>query len=78
MKSSPDASVWLFVLAMLASRWRVASAPSSGAQGRPKAAIPLWIAAVLVFGGCALGASGAGVIYLPSVLALASPLMPPY
>jgi hypothetical protein len=70
--ASPDASVWLFVLAMLA----LSLAGGIGAiiearTGRRAAAIPLWIAAALVFGGCALGASGAGVIYLPSVLALA-------
>lgn len=72
VQSSPDASVWFFVLAMLAlSLAGGVGAIIEARSGRRKAAIPLWIAAVLVFGGCALGASGAGVIYLPSVLALA-------
>jgi hypothetical protein len=38
--------------------------------GRRLAAIPLWAATALVFGGCALAAGGAGIVYLPSVLAL--------
>ncbi|HEY7341776.1 MAG TPA: hypothetical protein VH591_12905 [Ktedonobacterales bacterium] len=64
-------SIWLFVLAMLA----VSLAGGVGAivearTGRRLAAIPLWASAVLVFGGCALAAGGAGIIYLPSVLAL--------
>lgn len=72
VRAAPDASVWLFVLAMLA----ISLAGGAGAlvearTGRRAAAIPLWVAAVLVFAGCALAASGAGVIYLPSALALA-------
>jgi hypothetical protein len=64
-------STWLFVLVMLA----ITLAGGVGAivearTGRRLAAIPLWAATVLVFGGCALAAGGAGLIYLPSVLAL--------
>lgn len=72
IQSSPGASVWVFVLAMLVfSLAGGIAAIIEARRGRRAAAIPLWVAAVLVFGGCALGASGAGVIYLPSVLALA-------
>jgi hypothetical protein len=65
------ATVWIFVLVMLA----LSLAGGLGAifearTGRRAAAFPLWGATVLVFGGCALGAGGAGIIYLPSVLAL--------
>ena len=72
VQTAPDASVWLFVLAMLV----ISLAGGIGAlvearTGRRAAAIPLWVAAVLVFAGCSLAASGAGVIYLPSALALA-------
>lgn len=68
----PDASVWLFVLAMLAlSLAGGVGAIIEARSGRRAAALPLWGATVLVFGGCALGAGGLGVIYLPSVLALA-------
>ena len=71
IQGSPGAGVWLFVLAMLA----ISLAGGVGAivearTGRRLAAIPLWAAAVLVFGGCALAAGGVGIIYLPSVLAL--------
>ncbi len=70
--ASPGASVWLFVLAMLA----LSLAGGIGAivearTGRRLAAIPLWAATVLVFAGCALAVGGVGLIYLPSVLALA-------
>ncbi|HEU5347986.1 MAG TPA: hypothetical protein VFU63_05175, partial [Ktedonobacterales bacterium] len=64
--------VWLFVLAMLAlSLIGGIGAIVEARTGRRVAAIPLWVAAVLAFGGCTLAASGAGIIYLPSVLALA-------
>src|SRR5690348_2149018 len=70
-RAPSGASTWLFVLAMLA----LSLAGSVGAiiearTGRRLAAIPLWSATVLIFGGCALAAGGAGLIYLPSVLAL--------
>lgn len=69
--TAPGASVWIFVALMLA----LSLAGGIGAiiearTGRRGAALPLWAATVLVFGGCAFAASGAGVIYLPSVLAL--------
>ena len=65
-------STWLFVLAMLAlSLVGGVGAIVEARTGRRVAAIPLWAATVLVFAGCALAASGAGIIYLPSVLALA-------
>lgn len=72
VRASPAVTVWLFVVGMLV----VSLAGGVGAMiesrtGRRAAAIPLWVAAVLVFAGCALGAGGAGIIYLPSVLALA-------
>jgi hypothetical protein len=72
VQTAPDANVWFFVLAMLV----ISLAGGIGAlvearTRRRAAAIPLWVAAVLVFAGCALAASGAGVIYLPSALALA-------
>ena len=72
IQAAPDAGAWLFVLAMLV----VSLAGGVGAivearTGRRAAAIPLWVASVLVFAGCALAASGAGVFYLPSALALA-------
>ncbi|MGE5333623.1 MAG: hypothetical protein ACM3N4_02900 [Nitrososphaerota archaeon] len=71
-QSSPDAGVWLFVLGMLAlSLIGGAGAIVEARSGRQVAAIPLWGASVLVLAGCAFGASGAGIIYLPSVLALA-------
>jgi hypothetical protein len=65
------ATVWLFVFAMLA----LSLAGGLGAilearTGRRAAAFPLWGTTALVFGGCALAANGAGIIYLPSVLAL--------
>ncbi|HEX5157503.1 MAG TPA: hypothetical protein VFW17_09835 [Ktedonobacterales bacterium] len=65
------ASTWLFVLAMLAlSLVGGVGASVEARTGRRLAAIPLWVATALVFGGCALAAGGAGVVYLPSVLAL--------
>jgi len=65
-------TTWLFVLAMLAlSLAGGVGAIVEARTGRRLAAIPLWAATVLVFAGCALAASGAGIIYLPSVLALA-------
>ena len=69
---APDVGVWLFVLAMFA----ISLAGGVGAivearTGRRAAAIPLWIAALLAFAGCVFAASGAGIVYLPSVLALA-------
>ena len=72
IQAAPDSGAWLFVLAMLV----VSLAGGVGAivearTGRRVAAIPLWVASVLVFAGCALAASGAGVVYLPSALALA-------
>ena len=72
IQAATDAGAWLFVLAMLV----VSLAGGVGAivearTGRRVAAIPLWVASVLVFAGCALAASGAGVVYLPSALALA-------
>ncbi|HKT36752.1 MAG TPA: hypothetical protein VJR48_00160 [Ktedonobacterales bacterium] len=71
IQGSPGAVVWLFVLAMLAlSLMGGVGAIVEARTGRRVAAIPLWAAAVLVFGGCALAAGGAGIIYLPSVLAL--------
>jgi hypothetical protein len=64
-------STWLFVLAMLAlSLAGGVGAIVEARTGRRLAAIPLWAATVLVFAGCALAAGGAGLIYLPSVLAL--------
>ncbi|HEY1389236.1 MAG TPA: hypothetical protein VGF38_11890 [Ktedonobacterales bacterium] len=64
-------STWLFVLAMLAfSLAGGIGAIVEARMGRRLAAIPLWAATALVFGGCALAAGGAGIIYLPSVLAL--------
>jgi len=72
IQGSPGAGVWLFVLAMLAlSLAGGIGAVIEARTGRRLAAIPLWAATVLVFAGCALAASGAGIIYLPSVLALA-------
>jgi hypothetical protein len=69
--ASPGPSIWLFVLAMLAlSLAGGVGAIIEARTGRRVAAIPLWITTVLVFGGCALAVSGAGIIYLPSVLAL--------
>ena len=69
---SPDAGIWLFVLAMLViSLAGGISAIAEARSGRRAAAIPLWVAAILVFAGCVFAASGAGIIYLPSVLALA-------
>lgn len=71
IQGSPGAVVWLFVLAMLAlSLVGGVGAIVEARTGRRVAAIPLWAATVLVFGGCALAAGGAGIIYLPSVLAL--------
>lgn len=71
IQGSPGAVVWLFVLAMLAlSLMGGVGAIVEARTGRRVAAIPLWAATVLVFGGCALAAGGAGIIYLPSVLAL--------
>lgn len=72
VQASPDASAWLFVLAMLV----ISLAGGVGAiiearTGRRAAAIPLWVAAILAFAGCVFAAGGAGIIYLPSVLALA-------
>jgi hypothetical protein len=71
IQGSPGPDVWLFVLAMLA----LSLAGGLGAivearTSRRMAALPLWVATVLVFGGCALTASGVGIIYLPSALAL--------
>ncbi len=64
-------STWLFVLAMLAlSLAGGVGAIVEARTGQRLAAIPLWAATVLVFAGCALAAGGAGLIYLPSVLAL--------
>jgi len=72
IQGSPGAGVWLFVLAMLTlSLAGGIGAVIEARTGRRLAAIPLWAATVLVFAGCALAASGAGIIYLPSVLALA-------
>ena len=72
VQTAPDASVWLFVLAMLViSLAGGISAIAEARSGRRAAAIPLWVAAILVFAGCVFAASGAGIIYLPSVLALA-------
>jgi len=69
--ASPGAGVWLFVLAMFALSLAGALAAVVEARaGRRGAALPLWAATVLIFGGCTLAASGVGVIYLPSVLAL--------
>lgn len=60
-----------FALAMLvAALVGGVSAVVEARKGRTVAAIPLWVAAALAFGGCALAASGPGVLYLPSVLAL--------
>jgi hypothetical protein len=71
IQGSPGAGVWLFVLAMLVlSLAGGVGAIVEARTGRRVAAIPLWAATVLVFGGCALAAGGAGIIYLPSVLAL--------
>lgn len=70
-QASSGASTWLFVLAMLAlSLAGGVGAIVEARTGRRLAAIPLWAATVLVFGGCALAVGGAGLIYLPSVLAL--------
>jgi hypothetical protein len=64
-------STWLFVLAMLAlSLAGGVGAIVEARTGRRLAAIPLWAATVLVFAGCALAAGGAGLIKLPTVLAL--------
>jgi len=64
-------SAWLFVLAMLGlSLAGGMSAIAEARTGRRIAAIPLWMTTALAFGGCALAASGAGIVYLPSVLAL--------
>lgn len=69
--ASPGASIWLFVLAMLAfSLVGGLGALMEARTGRLAAAIPLWAASVLVFAGCAISANGAGILYLPSVLAL--------
>ena len=71
VQSSPGAGFWIFVLAMLAlSLLGGVSAMIEARTGRRAAAIPLWASAVLVLGGCALFATGIGLIYLPSVLAL--------
>jgi hypothetical protein len=71
IQGSPGAGVWLFVLAMLAlSLAGGVGAIVEARTGRRLAAIPLWAATALVFGGCALAAGGAGIVYLPSVLAL--------
>ena len=71
VQTSPGAGFWLFVLAMLAlSLLGGISAIIEARTGRRAAAIPLWASAVLVLGGCALFATGIGLIYLPSVLAL--------
>ena len=71
VRTSPGAGVWLFVLAMLAlSLLGGISAIIEARTGRRAAAIPIWVATVLVFGGCALFATGIGLIYLPSALAL--------
>jgi hypothetical protein len=69
--SAPDASTWLFLLAMLA----LALAGGLGAitearTARRAAAIPLWGAAALALGVCGFAVGGVGLIYLPSVLAL--------
>lgn len=72
VQAAPGAGVWLFVLAMLAlSLAGGVGALAEARTGRRAAAIPLWIATLLVLGGCAISASGAGIIYFPSVLALA-------
>ncbi len=73
LAQAPSGAVaWLFVLAMLAlSLAGGVGAIVEARTSRRLAAIPLWASTVLVFGGCALAAGGAGVIYLPSVLALA-------
>src|SRR5690242_16083884 len=70
IQGSPGAVGWLFVLAMLAlSLVGGVGAIVEARTGRRVAAILLWAATALVFGGCALAAGGAGIIYLPSVLA---------
>jgi hypothetical protein len=72
IQASPDAGAWLFVLAMLViSLVGGIGAIVEARTGRRAAAIPLWVAEILVFAGCVFAASGAGIIYLPSVLALA-------
>lgn len=72
IQAAPDTGAWLFVLAMLViSLAGGISAIAEARTGRRAAAIPLWVAAILVFAGCVFAASGAGIIYLPSVLALA-------
>lgn len=69
--TSLGASVWLFVVVMLAlSLVGGIGAIVEAQTGRRIAALPLWTATVMVFGGCAFAANGAGIIYLPSALAL--------
>jgi len=71
VRASSGAGVWLFVLAMLllALAGGLCAIVEARTERRA-AAIPLWVTSLLVFGGCALAANGAGVLYLPSVLAL--------
>src|SRR5262249_29685123 len=63
---------WLYLLALLTLLLGGALGAIAEAKfGLRQGALALWVAALLAFMGCSFSATGIGLLYAPSVLALA-------
>jgi hypothetical protein len=71
LQTGLDTAGWAYLLGMVALLLiGSAGAIVEARKGLSLAAVPVWIVALLAFGGCAFAARGAGLVYMPAVLAL--------
>jgi hypothetical protein len=80
LRTGLDGPGWVYLACMTAlllagalsavAEARMRGPATIGFAGSSVVAIPLWASAILAFAGCAFAARSAGLIYMPSVLAL--------
>ena len=77
LRTGLDGPGWVYLafmtlLLLAGALSAIAEARTTGTvpPGMSPATIPLWASAILAFAGCAFAARSAGLIYMPSVLAL--------
>lgn len=71
LQTGLDTAGWVYLLGMVALLLiGSAGAIVEARKGLSLAAVPMWIVAMLAFGGCAFAARGVGLVYMPAVLAL--------
>lgn len=72
IEAGPSVGFWVILIAMFLMLYTGAAGAIAEARfDRREGLLPLWICAVIAFMGCSLLASGIGVFFAPSVLALA-------